>query len=119
MAGQLPLPFTVRCALKWTQFNRSGCITESGRPLLDLKQAKSRRQWAEDSSEKLEIPCDFRRLMKYLTSRTPNAPRGFRVNPSIRRKPANSKRRIQRRLDKPDRSRPGQGLGTSFTLPSA
>src|SRR5437879_4715301 len=40
--------------------------------------------------------------MEYLHSPTPKRPEGFRVNKILRQKLANSKRRIQRRLDKAD-----------------
>jgi Transposase DDE domain group 1 len=54
----------------------------------------------EKNREKIEIPRLFRCFIEYLFSPTPKAPEGFRVTPIIHQKLTNSKRRIQRRLDK-------------------
>jgi hypothetical protein len=52
--------------------------------------------------KKLEIPWRFRSLGRSTTSFPTTRTQEFRVNTIIRRKLANSKRRIQRRLDKTD-----------------
>ena len=52
--------------------------------------------------KKLEIPRRFRSLGRSATSFPTTSTKEFRVNTIIRRKLANSKRRIQRRLDKTD-----------------
>src|SRR5208337_4408790 len=54
----------------------------------------------ENSSEILGIPRRFLRLMEYLFCSITKHREGFRVKKIIRQKLANSKRRIQRRLDK-------------------
>ena len=56
----------------------------------------------DEASEKLENLLRFLVLYKYLLYPTLDRPKGFRVKRIIRRKLANSKRRIQRRLDKKD-----------------
>src|SRR6476620_8611712 len=63
---------------------------------------RSRKPSTEASREKLEIPRHFWGLMEYQLFSTTPENEGFQVNKSIRQKLANSKRRIQRRLDKTD-----------------